>query len=48
MKTFNIGNDRILKLGKNNEIHILNQTTKKEAVFTPTPWVSFLLRLDDI
>jgi len=48
MKTFNISNDRILKLGKNNEIHILNQTTKKEAVFTPTPWVSFLLRLDDI
>ena len=49
MKTFNIGNDRILKLGKNNDdIRILDKTTKKEALFTSSRWASFLLRLDEI
>ena len=38
MKTFSIGNDRILKLQKNDEIHILDNSTKKETVFTPTRW----------
>ena len=48
MKTFSIGNDRILKLEKNDEIRILDKSTKKEAVFTPTRWASFLLCLDEI
>ena len=48
MKTFSIGNDRILKLEKNDEIRILDKTTKKEAVFTPSRWASFLLCLDEI
>ena len=46
MKTFNIGNNRILKLGKsNNDIRILDKTTK---TFTPARWASFLLYLDEI
>ena len=48
MKTFSIGNDTILKLEKNDEIHIPDKSTKKEAVFTPTRWASFLLCLDEI
>jgi len=48
MKTFSIGNNRILKLEKNDEIRILDKTTKKEAVFTPARWTSFLLCLDEI
>jgi len=49
MKTFNITNNSNLKLGKsNNDIRILDKTNKKEAVFTPTPWASFLLRLNEI
>jgi len=36
MKTFNIGNNRILKLVENNdEIHILDKTSMKEAVSAP-------------
>jgi len=46
--TFSIGNDRILKLQKNDEIRILDKTTKKEAVFTSVRWASFLLCLDEI
>jgi len=48
MKFFSIGNDRILKLEKNDEIRILDNSTKKEAVFTPACWASFLLSLDEI
>jgi len=48
MKTFSIGNDRILKLEKNDEIRILDKSTKKEAVLTPGRWASFLRRLDEI
>jgi len=48
MKTFSIGNDRIPKLEKNDEIRISDKTTKKEAVFTPARWVFFLLCLDEI
>ena len=48
MKTFSIGNNRILKLEKNDEIRILDKTTKKEKVFTPTRWASFLLCPDEI
>jgi len=44
MKTFNIANNRILKLGKSNDdTRMLDKTTKKEAVFTPARWASFLL-----
>ena len=35
MKTFNIASDRILHLGKNNEITIRDKVTKKAVVFTP-------------
>jgi len=48
MKTFNIGNGRSLKLGKNDEIRIRDKVTKKEAVFTPAGWASFLLCLNKI
>ena len=49
MKTFSIGSDRILKLEMNNDdMRILDKTTKKEAVFTPVVLASFLLRLDEI
>ena len=49
MKSFNLGNNRILKLVENNdEVHILDKTTTKEAVFTPSRWASLLLCLDDI
>jgi len=41
MKIFNVGN-------KNDEIHILDKTTTKESVFTPSRWASFLLCVDDI
>jgi len=47
MKTFSIGNDRNLKLEKNDVIHMLDKTTKKKAVFTPARWASFLLCLHD-
>jgi len=48
MKTFNIANNRILKLGKSNDdMRILDKTTR-EAVFTAARWASFLLRLDEI
>jgi len=44
IKTFNIANNRILKLGKSNDdTRILDKTTKKEAVCTPARWASFLL-----
>ena len=42
MKTFNIGSDRILHLGKNNEITIRDKVTRKTAVFTPARQASFL------
>ena len=48
MKTFSIGNDRIMKLEKNDEIRILDKGTKKEAVFTPDRWASFILLLNEI
>ena len=48
MKTFNIGNGRSLKLGKNDEIRIRDKATKKEAVFTPARWASFLLCPNEI
>lgn len=49
MKTFNIGNDRSLKLSKNKkEITIVDNGTKKAAVFTPARWASFLLCLGEI
>ena len=48
MKTFNIGNGRSLKLEKNDEIRIRDKVTKKEAVFTPARWASFLLCLNEI
>jgi len=39
----------MLKLGKNNDdIRILDKTTKKAVLFTPTCWASLLLRLDEI
>ena len=47
MKTFSIGNDRILQLEKNDEIRILNKTTK-DAVFISARFASFLLCLDEI
>ena len=40
METFSIGNDRILKLGKNDEIRILDKTTKKEAVSATAAFMS--------
>jgi len=49
MKTFNIGNDRSLKLSKNKkEITIVDNGTKKATVFTPARWASFLLCLGEI
>ena len=49
MKTFNIDNNRILNLVENNdEIHILDKTTMKAAVFTPARWASFMLCLGEI
>jgi len=43
MKTFNIGNGRSLKLEKNDEIRIRDKVTKKQPVFAPARWASFLL-----
>ena len=49
MKTFMIGKDRSLKLGKyNNELIIIDKESKKEAVFTPARWASFRICLDEI
>ena len=49
MKTFMIGKDRSLKLGKNNDGLIIREKgTKKAAVFTPARWASFRLCLDEI
>jgi len=49
MKTFNIGNDRSLKLSKNKkEITIVDNGAKKATVFTPARWASFLLCLGEI
>jgi len=49
MKTFNIGNDRSLKLSKNKKkITIVDNGTKKAAVFTPARCASFLLCLNEI
>ena len=49
MKTFMIGKDRSLKLGKNNDGLIIREKgSKKEAVFTPARWASFRLCLDEI
>ena len=48
MKTFKIGNDRSLKLNKNDCISIEDKGTKKAAHFTPARWASFLQCLDQI
>jgi len=49
MKTFMIGKDRSLKLGKNNdELIIRDRESKKETVFTPARWASFRLCLYEI
>jgi len=48
MKTIKIGNDRSLKLNKNDCISIEDKGTKKAAHFTPARWASFLLCLDQI
>jgi len=49
MKTFKIGNDRLLKLNKKNDsISIEDRGTKKAAYFTPARWASFLLCLDQM
>jgi len=46
MKTYNIGNERSLKLGKNNdEIIMQDNDTKNAAVFS---WASFLLYVNEI
>ena len=48
IKTFNIGSDRILHLGKNNDITIRDKVRKKAAVFTPARQASFLHCVDKI
>jgi len=49
MKTFMIGKDRSLKLGKNNDgLIIRKKGSKNESVFTPARWASFRLCQDVI
>ena len=49
MKTFIIGKDRSLKLGKNNDGLIIREKgSRKAAVFTSARWASFRLCLDEI
>ena len=47
--TYDIGNNRFLKIGKNNnELYIDEKDSVKSAAFTPSRWASFLLCLDEI
>ena len=49
MKTYKLGNDRMLKLTKNKvELCIKEKDSQKSAAFTPARWASFLLCLDEI
>jgi len=47
--TYDIGNNRLLKIAKNNsELYIEEKDSAKSAAFTPSRWASFLLCLDEI
>jgi len=49
MKTYKLGNDRVVTLSKNkDELCIKEKNSQKSATFTPTRWASFLLCLDEI
>jgi len=45
---YDIGNNRLLKIAKNNELVICEKFSAKSASFTPSRWASLLLCLDEI
>jgi len=45
-KTYEIGENRLLKYNKKKDV--IYKKAGKEAIFTPTRWVSFHLYMDEV